>query len=49
MTVPRVFVQLTLLAVICLGPFVTEAVSLQQAQAASITESGLELSRRHET
>ncbi len=42
MTLPRVYVQLSLLAVICLGPFVTEAVSLQQAQSASITESGLD-------
>ena len=42
MTVPRVSVQSMLLAVMCLGQFATEAVSLQQAQATSIAESGPE-------
>lgn len=42
MTVPRVSIQSMLLAVMCLGQFATEAVSLQQAQATSIAESGPE-------
>jgi len=42
MVVPHLFMQLTLLAVICLGPLVAEAASLQQAQAVSVGEAGLE-------
>jgi flagella basal body P-ring formation protein FlgA len=47
MTVSRVYIQLTLLAVMCLGQLVTETASLRQAQAASTLESGPE--RRAET
>ena len=40
MTVPRVYVQSMLLAVMCFGQLVTETASLRQALAASIPESG---------
>ena len=40
MTVPRTFMQSTLLAVIWLGPFMAEAASLQQAQAVPVGEAG---------
>src|SRR6267143_6407824 len=42
MTVPRSFMQLTLVAVMCFGPVMTEAASLQQAQAVSVGEDGPE-------
>ena len=42
MTVPRSFMQSTLLAVLCLGPFMAEAASLQQAQAVPVGEAGPE-------
>jgi flagella basal body P-ring formation protein FlgA len=42
MTVRRSIMQSTLLAVMCLGPFMTEAASLQQAQAGPVEETGPE-------
>ena len=42
MIVPRSFIQSTLLAVLCLGPLMTEAASLQQAQAVSVGEDAPE-------
>ena len=42
MTIPRPFMQLTLVAVMCFGPVMTEAASLQQAQAVSVGEDGPE-------
>ena len=42
MTVLRSFMQSTLWAVLCLGPFMTEAASLQQAQAGPVEEAGAE-------
>jgi len=42
MSVPRSFMQSILFAVLCLGPFMTEAASLQQAQAGPVREAGPE-------
>ncbi|NWF71992.1 MAG: flagellar basal body P-ring formation protein FlgA [Nitrospirae bacterium] len=42
MAVPRVCIQCTLLAVLCLGPLMTEAAALQQSQAVSVREAGSE-------
>ncbi len=42
MTIPRSFMQATLLAVLCLGPLLTEAASLQQAQAVPVEEAAPE-------
>ena len=42
MVVPRSVMQSALMAMMCLGPLMAETVALQQAQAASITESGPE-------
>jgi len=42
MTAHRSFMQSTLLAMMCLGPFMTEAASLPQAQAGPVEESGPE-------
>lgn len=42
MTIPCSFIQSARLALICLGPLLTGAVSLEQAQAVSVGEAGLE-------
>jgi flagellar basal body P-ring formation protein FlgA len=42
MTVPRPFMQLTLVTVMCFGPVVAEAASLHQAQLAPVGEDGSE-------
>jgi flagella basal body P-ring formation protein FlgA len=42
MTVPRPFMQLILLAVLCFGPVMTEAASLQQAQFVPVRNDGSE-------